>query len=156
MKIKTGKKNFFHFYLFTDLVLAALVFVAIHMLSPVATSRSYSPVAVCGLLSAAASLVTERTSFRSYATLGSVAGVPRFSYSSACGIFLDKGLVPCIGRQILNHWNSLNQESPPNWLTSSERGRKVHQLHMQRGTKALSGVMAIICTMIGVPVKFTY
>ena len=92
MKIKTGKKNFFRFSLFTDLVLAALVFVAIHVLSPVSTSRSYSPVAVCGLLSAVASLVTECTSFRCYATLGSVAGMPRFSYSSARGIFLDQGL----------------------------------------------------------------
>ena len=72
--------------------MAALVFVAVHVLSLVATGRSYSLVAVCGLLSAVASLVTECTSFCSYATLGSGVGVPRFSYSSACGIFLDQGL----------------------------------------------------------------
>ena len=73
------------------------VFIAACGLSPVAVSQGSSLVEVCRLLTVAAALVAEhRLSSHGH----------RFSCSAACGIFPDQESIPCIGRQIPNHWAS--------------------------------------------------
>ena len=66
--------------------------------------QGYSLVAVHGLLTLVASLVAERGLNRA----GSIAVEHGLRCPVACGIVLDRGWkhVPCIGRQIPNHWTT--------------------------------------------------
>ena len=84
------------------------VFVAVHRLSLVVVSGSYSPVVVPGLLIEVllTELLNKSFSCRAQAlgTWASLVVGYWLSCSLACGIFPGQGLtcVPCIGRQILN------------------------------------------------------
>ena len=85
------------------LFLAVRVFTAALVLSLITVSRGYSS---CGarLLIAVASLVAARR----LQSRGSVVVVHGLRCPATSGIFLDQRLnpVPCIGRQILNHWTT--------------------------------------------------
>jgi len=65
--------------------------------SPAAESRDYSPGAVCGLLTAVASLVA----VPGLQSIGSIVVAHTLGCSTACGIFPDQGLNPC-----LLHWQA--------------------------------------------------
>ena len=68
------------------------VFIAVHGLSVVSGSRGYSLVAMCRLLTVAASLVAEHE-LQGMRASGVV--VHGLSYPMACGIFLEQGWNPC-------------------------------------------------------------
>ena len=68
------------------------VFVAVHGLSPAAA---------CGFLIAVASLGAEH---RFYGTWASVVVGHRINYPVASSPSRDQTCVPCLSRQILNHW----------------------------------------------------
>ena len=88
---------YLNFYLFFWL---HWVFIAAYGLSLVVLSGGYALVSVLGLLVAVAS----RCRAGALGHGGSVAVVHRLTCPVACGIFLDQGSIPCIGRRILNHW----------------------------------------------------
>ena len=87
------------------------------IVSLVVVSRGYSPLVMCGLLIAVASLITGH---RLWST-GFVVVVCRLSCSMACGIFLDQGSNPCLlhFRQILYHWANREVQHSLPWLAIS-------------------------------------
>ena len=62
--------------------------------------------------------------------------VHRFSCPMTCGIFLDQGLngVPCIARQIINHWTT--REVPQNYFYTGVSSNRRSQWHPHSSTLA--------------------
>ena len=73
-------------------IFGSSVFVAVHRLSLVASSRTYSLVVVLRFLTTVSSLFAEHWL---WGTRASVAMVHGLCCPTACGIFLDQGLNPC-------------------------------------------------------------
>ena len=89
-----------------------MVFIAAFRLSLVVESGDCSLVAMHGLLSAVASFVAEH---RLWGPWASVAAMHRLGCSTVRGIFLSQGLIPFLGRRILNHWTTREIQGHPDF-----------------------------------------